>query len=102
MYISYHTEFYPVPKIKSLKGFNHGSNTCCFRKITGSSEDNRMGQFQTRGRMNNSKISEKTQARKDENLKRDSIKNGNKIVAIEIKMRKNIKNVKVRRIDGCW
>lgn len=49
----------------SLKGFNHGSKICCFRKIFGSAQDNRMGQLKTGSRMNKSEISEKIQTRKD-------------------------------------
>lgn len=98
------TEFYPIPKVESLKGFNHGSNICCFRKIRGSTEDNRMGQLKIGGRMNNSEISKKKkiQARKDESLKTGSTKNGNNIVAIGIEIRKNIKNVKNNYRDGSW
>lgn len=49
----------------SSKGFNHGSNICCFRNISGSAQDNRMGQLKTGDKINKSEISEKIQARKD-------------------------------------
>lgn len=47
-------EFYP--HLEYLKGFNHGNSICCFRKITGSSEDTRIGQLKIGGRMNKSEI----------------------------------------------
>lgn len=54
--------------MESLKGFNYGNNICCFRKTTGSSKENRMGQLNIGGRMNNSETSKEVQARKDENI----------------------------------
>lgn len=70
--------------MESLKGFNHGSSICCFRKITGSSEDTRIGQLKIGGRMNKSEIrKEKKQARKNENLKTGSINNVIMVVATE-------------------
>lgn len=80
--------------MESLKGFNYGGNICCFEKTTDSSENNRMGQLKTGGRMNNLEISKKSPGKKGwkpEN--RLSIKNGNKIVATGIEIT-NIKNVK--------
>ena len=55
-----------------------------------------MGQLKIGGRKNNSERGEEVQARKDKSLKTDfPLKNGNKILAIGIEMRrKSIKYVK--------
>lgn len=72
-------------------------NICCF-KNPGSSEDDRMEQLKTGGRMNNSEISKQKNPGKKgwKTENRLSMKKGNTIGAtgIEIKKKKSIKNAK--------